>query len=432
MKNIIVSVLLFLFLISCGDDTSPTESTDSRHELIGSIKGKIIDAVTEEPISGAFIKTSPLSSTTKSNEDGTFLLGTVGPELYDIIITHDDYVEYKEKIRVSADITNDILFTMISKASINNTPNEPEIVYPKSNTDVSSSNLIFRWIGVDMDNDTLRYDVYFGEANAELKLIASDIVQTYFEFNYSFLEGSNYQWKVISKDKYSQTSSKTITFGYKEKVVIDLPGLIANWKFNGDAVDSGIFGYDGVEQNVQYSEDRTGLTNEAAYFNGSKGLNSKILVSNEIQLQTEFSISLWIKPDPSLGENGSVGYFEFISKWGGAGIGNASWAFGITKNSNLFLGTFRLNSTIRIATNIQIKTEMWQHVAVTFNNGTAIFYLNGNQIEIATGMNIPQISNYNLSIGGRQDQLSSYHGSVDDLYIFDRVLSTQEIKELAQ
>lgn len=430
MKSLIISSILLLVLISCGDDSNPTNAKDSYHELIGSIKGRLIDSITEEPIAGAFIRTYPLSSTTKSNEDGTFLLETVGPELYDIIITHEDYLEFKDKIRVSADITNNILFTMISKASINNAPNIPEIIYPKSNTNVGSNKFIFRWSGDDIDKDSLKYDVYFGKANEEIKLIASDVVQTYFEFNYSFVEGAEYQWKLIAKDKYSQTSSEIVDFGFKEKVVVDLPGIIANWKLDGEAIDSGIYGYDGSEQNVVYVADRNNEKNGAAFFNGANGNNSKIIVSKDIQLRTEFTIALWVKPDPSLGENGTVGYFEIVSKWGGAGNGKASWAFGYNKNLEVFLGTYSSSSTIKLST-IIIKPSQWQHLAVTFNNSTATFYLNGESIFVATGMQVPQLSNLNVAIGARPDQLSSYHGAIDDLYLFDRVLSEQEIQQLS-
>lgn len=45
-------------------------------------------------------------------------------------------------------------------------------------------------------------------------------------------------------------------------------------------------------------------------------------------------------------------------------------------------------------------------------------------------MNIPQESIYNATIGGRQDNKSAYNGEIDDLYIFDRALSPQEIQIL--
>ena len=47
-------------------------------------------------------------------------------------------------------------------------------------------------------------------------------------------------------------------------------------------------------------------------------------------------------------------------------------------------------------------------------------------------MQIPQTSIINLSIGGRADQLSSYHGVIDDLYIFSRELDENEVLSLME
>ncbi len=431
MQSILAASLLLLALVSCGDDASPTNSDESYHKLIGSIKGKLIDASTEEPISGAFIKTSPLSSTTKSNEDGTFFLETIGPELYDIIITHNDYIEFKDKIRVSADITNDILFSLTSKESLNSPPSIPEILYPRNQSFIGSKKFQFRWSATDINTDSLKYDVYFGVADKEMELIAENEPLSYFEYSYDFVEGIEYQWQVIVKDKYSQTPSEIALFAYKEKVVVDLPNLIANWKLDGDAIDSGINGYDGLEQNIQYVDDRYGNKSSAAYFKGSSGTNSKILISNEIQLQTDFTISMWVKPDPTLGENSNVGYYEFLSKWGSGKAGAASWAFGIYKDMKVFLGTYGNASTVKISS-LSVTQSQWHHVAVTFKNGSATFYLNGKSSLETTGFQTPQVSNLNIGIGARPDQLSSFHGAIDDIYLFSRALTESEILSLIQ
>jgi len=48
----------------------------------------------------------------------------------------------------------------------------------------------------------------------------------------------------------------------------------------------------------------------------------------------------------------------------------------------------------------------------------------------ANSMEIPQISSYQAPIGARQNQLSSYHGVIDDVYLFERVLTEQELLKL--
>lgn len=429
MKNILLVLLVGISLFSCSDDDQPTKSIEI---VQGSIKGTILDIDTKEPVAGAFITTSPLSSTTTSKDDGTFELPSVGPEVYDIIITHPDYIQFKDKIRVSDHITNNILFTMVSKRSLNTPPDVPIQIYPIQNSTVGSNKLIFRWTATDKDKDSLTYDVYFGKVDEDMQLIGKNIKDNFFEFTYSFVEGVNYQWKLVAKDKYSQTSSDIIQFNYKEKVVVDLPGLIGNWKLDGNAIDSGIYGYDGIEQNVTYVDDRNGKKGNAAYFNGNSSNFSKIIINNNIQLTDAFTISFWLKPDPSLGENGTVGYYECVSKWGGGGAGLASWAVGINKDSKVYMGTF-VSSAKTVVSNLNIIPLQWQFIAVTFDHGNVSIYMNSTKTRyFESNIQTPQNSKLNVCIGGRQDQLSSFHGAIDDVYIFNKVLTDQEVLNLFQ
>ena len=111
-KNIFIFVCL-IALFSC-DDEDKLIAPDANPLLEGNIKGLVLDSITEEPIAGAFVSTYPLTSTTETLEDGSFELPSVSPDVYDILITHPDYRTYTQKIKVSNQITNDILFSMAS------------------------------------------------------------------------------------------------------------------------------------------------------------------------------------------------------------------------------------------------------------------------------------------------------------------------------
>lgn len=431
MRKLLLIFMITLIVISCGDTNNIT-SPDENHIVQGSIKGIILDKLTNEPVAGAFITTIPLTSTTKSNADGTFLLASVGPEIYNIIISHPDFQTFNEKIRVSDQITNDIEFSLVSFASLNTPPDEPVLIYPKNDSKVGNNNFSFRWTGSDLDKDSLTYDVYFGIENTKLNRIAENVKTNIFNFNYQLTENVNYQWYVVSKDKYSETDSEKSTFTFKEIIITKIPGLIALWKLNNDALDYGPGGYNGIENGVQYVEDRKGEAKNSAYFSGNNSNKTNIILPKDLQLSYQFTISMWIKPDASMGENGNVGNYECLSKWGGAGPGIASWAFGINKNSYIFLATYNSNSDVRSAEIKKIEISQWQHIAVTFYNGSAIFYLNGTFLSEATGIQIPQFSHVAASIGARQDFGSKYHGAIDDIYIFDRQLTDAEILKLSQ
>lgn len=432
MKSIIISTLLLLVLASCRDDANPTSPKDDTHIIKGSIKGYVYDATTELPVSGVIVSTFPITSSTRTDANGKFELPEVSPDLYDLNISHKDYFAYTSKIKVSDQITNDIELFITSLESVNNRPDKPKLLLPADKISIGSGVFKFKWECNDIDNDSLKYDVFFRSIGSDFKLVANNIKTKYFNFEYKLNETDKYQWYVVAKDNYSFSISDTFSFTYKEIVITDIPDLIGNWRFDGDATDYGPNGYVSNIQNVLFVADRNNSIEHAANFTGKSSVSSKILLPTSLQLTSEFTIALWVKPAATLGDNGSVGNFECVSKWGGAGAGKASWAFGITKESYLFLATYGSAATIKPTVNFQIKPEVWQHIAVTFSNGVATFYIDGSQVFEATGMQIPQVSGYNASIGGRQDQMSSYNGAIDDLFLFERALTSLEIQRLSQ
>ncbi|MFA7326415.1 MAG: LamG-like jellyroll fold domain-containing protein [Candidatus Kapaibacterium sp.] len=431
MKSILLSTLLILVLVSCTDEESPTAPKDDKVTIMkGMIKGYVFDSATDLPVSGAIISTFPITSTTRSDENGKFELPEISPDLYDLNIKHKNYFAYTSKIKVSDQITNNIELFITSMESVNTKPEKPTLLFPSEDFKVSTNKIKFRWEGNDIDNDSLLYDVYFRKMGSDFKSIANNLKSKYYDDEFTFSESEQYQWYVIAKDYYSFSISDTFNFTYKEVVLTDIEDMIGNWKFDGDATDYAPNAYISSMDNVTFVNDRRNNFESAANFFGKSSLKSKVLLPTSLQLRNEFTISLWIKPLASLGENGA-GYYDCISKWGGSGSGKASWAFGITKNSNLFLSTYNTSLTTQATTTIIFPDE-WQHIAVTFINGTATFYINGAEVHVATGMQTPQISGYNASIGARPDQLSSYHGAMDDVYLFDRALSDQEILSLSQ
>ncbi len=211
-------------------------------------------------------------------------------------------------------------------------------------------------------------------------------------------------------------------------------GLLANWKLDNNALDYGPFGFNGDAKGVLYVVDRKGNDNRAALFNPFLlGPESKILVSNSLQLTDEFTISLWVFVPTEKGETDD-NYIDLVSKWSNKGNTKSSFSFCIAESSNLnsiALKTESISGQKKVtSTNNTVPYDKWTHIAVTFNNGTATFYVNGNIGMTRSGVPIPQTTDLNMSIGGRQDQASSFRGIMDDIYVFNKALSSSEISKL--
>ncbi len=317
---------------------------------------------------------------------------------------------------------------------VNNKPDKPKLITPAMDEIIHSNEVEFNWSGNDIDGDELLYDIYLGTSKSQLFLLDSNLTSTSYIYNYDFNETDKYYWRVDAKDKSYSVESDIFEYTYKDTTSINTQSLVGYWKLNGNADDSGPNKYNGTEEGVFYVKDRKNTTNSAANFNGlHQTLDSKILLSKNIRLKNTFTIALWVNQAQSRGENGGVGNFDCFSQWGGAGDSLASYNLGVEKNGFVYFTTYGNNNAKMHETfNDQLEIGTWNHIAISFNNGTVRYYLNGVVNGILSGFPVPQASKLNPSIGGRQDQLSSFHGAIDDVIVFSRVLTDQEIKNLAK
>ena len=80
----------------------------------------------------------------------------------------------------------------------NHLPFAPELVKPLLNSEEQSGIVTLEWIGSDTDNDSLTYDVYFGETNNPTAIISENQSQS--SYDVSVIASSTYYWKVVVKD----------------------------------------------------------------------------------------------------------------------------------------------------------------------------------------------------------------------------------------
>ncbi len=178
---------------------------------------------------------------------------------------------------------------------------------------------------------------------------------------------------------------------------------------------------------IPSNENQNKVSNYSMYFDGASATNINVGNVSAIQGASKFSISTWINLD-------STSQQRIFGSWE-ASVSKRIAGFGIHSNSKLLLqvsdnGTDfdQLFSTTTLTT-----TGSWIHVAVTFSNGTAEFYINGSSAGSDTSSTVSSI--YNISndyfIGSFQSSTTiPFGGKMDQLTVFDYALSQDQVVQL--
>jgi hypothetical protein len=241
------------------------------------------------------------------------------------------------------------------------------------------------------------------------------------------------------QDKYYLTvikkgylnSSRTLTSDDMRdtiKVVLNstLPGTLLYYPFYGNAKDWSSNTNDGIVSEAALSADRYANENSSYYFNGS----TSFIQLPASQLTTDnytYSFKALIEELPVESE------YVLIS------IGNKGGEQKIMAKNRIESGNgwaalaYNNDSAYTVCQNNDLIPNHWYHVAVT-KSGTAIqLYVDGllvakknYAVSRTTFYSTPLIG----TLGTRYNMQYSFKGKIDELMIFNRVLSSEEIEFL--
>ena len=211
-------------------------------------------------------------------------------------------------------------------------------------------------------------------------------------------------------------------------------GLVAWYPFNGNAGDSSGFGNHGTTSNVSLTTDRVNSANSAYQFNGT---NSKITVPTNISLRpnNRITVCAWIRSENKTASAWNMifshRYSDLGTPYDSYKIGtfptagyNNRWSFGIGVQSTLT--QTELLSKPKV-------DNVWMHIAASYDGIAMKVFLNGLlDTSYNTVINTIAYGSIGLNIGNSIPNSSdAFLGKIDDLRIYDRALSTNEIKALA-
>jgi hypothetical protein len=224
-------------------------------------------------------------------------------------------------------------------------------------------------------------------------------------------------------------------------------GLVGWWPFNGNANDESGNGNNGTVNGATLTNDRFGNTDNYYLFDGISNriafnLNS---INNSLPASSESTSSIWIKttdlngPLISMqGNNGieydfhigtladvvqNPGYYGILVRDNCCGSGNNSFASNCIDNSWHMLSIIRLaNGTLKF-----YKDGVLENTSGSGQNGALIF----NPTFMSFGANYGWvIGSQNGCMSCNSNEQQHYNGKLDDIGIWNRALTQQEITNL--
>ncbi len=221
-----------------------------------------------------------------------------------------------------------------------------------------------------------------------------------------------------------------------KNIGIQSNGLVAHYPFNGNAGDSSGFGNHGTlgigSDAPILTADRLGNPNSAYYFDGTTDI---INVNPHISLRPNRSVSIavWIKSEVKTANTwnfiltyryGTTQPFDSY-KISTNPIYNNNWTFGIANEST--------GNQVELINKFPKQDNVWMHIATVFDGATMKIYTNGVlDTTLITSISNIAYSSGVLAIGNSlTTAIHSFKGAMDDLRIYNRALSSTEIRTLA-
>lgn len=202
-------------------------------------------------------------------------------------------------------------------------------------------------------------------------------------------------------------------------------GLAGYWPFCGNADDDSGNGNNGTVYGATLTTDRFGNANSA--YNFVKTNNNYIQMNNTVGNfgTSDFSISVWFLTTDNISSH--IINKRFSQSWGNYWE-LTKFLFGINETNNDLNYNFIINNQPQTP-------NVWYNLIVIRNGYTLKYYINGLLYQTVTTSVINNISNTsNLVIGSvitpLNGILQSHDGKIDDIGIWNRALTQQEITQL--
>jgi hypothetical protein len=236
------------------------------------------------------------------------------------------------------------------------------------------------------------------------------------------------------------TSSGIQTNNNEAEGVIDLQrGLVAYYPFSGNANDNSGNGNHGNVNGPTLTTDRFGISNSAFSFTDNQFID---IVGSQDKNLYPLTINLWVSFDALNNKNGCLFRKYAPGAWNGFALApstsdrvNTGSIYPMYLSGgaipNGLIGGYGLPETVFVINNIV--TNTWVQITMTVDQTGGKLYLDGKLID-SLGWRTPAkacSNNYPWVIGGPWEGSGGFKGKIDDIRVYNRALSPDEIVYLA-
>jgi len=225
----------------------------------------------------------------------------------------------------------------------------------------------------------------------------------------------------------------------KHLIVEDVSqSLIAHWSLDEeemciahDSSDNHNHGILGPECNTlspSWVQDRHQKQGKSLMFDGANDF-IKISDHSALQIEEEITISAWVKLPDTLPDNDGTIIYKSAT-----GANDYFFTLIYSKNHQGY-GWVVSSQILENSNYIQSKNTAvpgeWQHIIATFNGTDRNLYINNNRINDSTiSAFSDDQNNSDIYIGQEASGIKKYNGIIDDVRIYNRVISESEIMSL--
>lgn len=206
-------------------------------------------------------------------------------------------------------------------------------------------------------------------------------------------------------------------------------GVVSCWSAEGNAQDTMGINPGTVQGGVTFAP---GVVGQAFSFDGTGSV--VVPDSSSLDLASGYTLSAWIKPTA---KNQDPAHGGIISKVGGPG-GNNGYQFLLTGDNSAIVSLFNApgeswgTNVVPVWLGQPISTDAWTHVATTFDGEMLAVYVNG--VQVGMTVDAPKTvvnSTSSFRISGDDNNNVKFVGLIDEVAVFNRALSANELATMA-